>query len=137
MDEIVKVVAQKTGVPDETTRQVIVAVFQHFKEKLPRAIVGPLEAILGTNTPATTSKPEETETNPTTPTVKTIPTVKTTPSTETNPTAKTSPASETMPTNKPPAVNKLPKVNPNQTRPTPAATDAANKTTGVTSNKAS
>jgi uncharacterized protein (DUF2267 family) len=47
MDEIVKVVAKKTGLSEEMARIAVETVLSHLKEKLPGPIAGQLNAFLG------------------------------------------------------------------------------------------
>ena len=46
MDELVKLVSQKTGLSEEKSRQAVEIVLAYLKEKLPEPIGGQLESIL-------------------------------------------------------------------------------------------
>lgn len=48
MDEIVKAVAEKTGMPADQVRPVVQAVIGELKQRLPAPIAGQLDGLLGT-----------------------------------------------------------------------------------------
>lgn len=47
MDELVKQVVEKTGIPEATARQVIETVIGFLKDKLPAPIAGQIDGVLG------------------------------------------------------------------------------------------
>ena len=47
MDELVKQVVAKTGLPEEQARQAAEVVVSFLKEKLPEPIAGQIDAVLG------------------------------------------------------------------------------------------
>lgn len=46
MEELVKLVSQKTGIPENTARQAVDTVLGYLKERLPDPIAGQVEALL-------------------------------------------------------------------------------------------
>ena len=46
MDELVKLIVDKTGIPEATAKQVVEVVFDFLKEKLPDPIANNLEDLL-------------------------------------------------------------------------------------------
>ncbi len=46
MDELVKLVSQKTGIPENSARQAVDTVLEYIKERLPDPIAGQVEALL-------------------------------------------------------------------------------------------
>jgi hypothetical protein len=46
MDELVKLVAQKTGLPEETAKVAVETVIGYLKEKLPAPLSGQIDSIL-------------------------------------------------------------------------------------------
>jgi uncharacterized protein (DUF2267 family) len=46
MDELVKLVSQKTGIPETTAREAVETVLGYVKERLPAPIAGQVEALL-------------------------------------------------------------------------------------------
>ena len=46
MDELVKIVAQKTGLPEETERQATEVVLEVLKDKLPAPLAGQIDGLL-------------------------------------------------------------------------------------------
>ena len=47
MDELVKLVAEKTGLPEATARTAVEAVIGFLKDKLPPPIAGQIDTVLG------------------------------------------------------------------------------------------
>ena len=47
MDELVKLVSEKTGLPEETSRQAVETVLGYLKQVLPEPIGGRLDVLLG------------------------------------------------------------------------------------------
>ena len=47
MDELVKLVAQKTGLPPETARTAVETVIGYIKERLPQPIAAQLDGLIG------------------------------------------------------------------------------------------
>jgi hypothetical protein len=47
MDELVKLVSQKTGVSEEVSRMAVETVLAYLKEKLPAPIAGRIDNVLG------------------------------------------------------------------------------------------
>lgn len=47
MDELVNLVAQKTGLPKETAKQAVTIVVDFIKSKLPAPIAAQVDAVLG------------------------------------------------------------------------------------------
>lgn len=46
MDELVDLVAKKTGLPEATARQAVTVVINYLKDKLPDPIAGQIDAVL-------------------------------------------------------------------------------------------
>jgi len=46
MDELVKTVSEKTGLPEEMAKQAVEVVLGYLKEKLPEPIAGQVDALL-------------------------------------------------------------------------------------------
>ncbi len=46
MDELVKLVSEKTGIPEESARQAVETVIGFLKERLPAPIAGQIDGIL-------------------------------------------------------------------------------------------
>jgi hypothetical protein len=51
MDELVKVVVQKTGLPEAQAKQAVMAVIGFLKEKLPAPIAAQVDALLAGGPP--------------------------------------------------------------------------------------
>ncbi len=49
MNELVNLVAQKTGLPVETAKQAVDTVIGYLKDKLPAPIAGQIDGLLGGN----------------------------------------------------------------------------------------
>ena len=47
MDEMVRIVSEKTGLPAETARTAVEAVLGYLKEKLPAPIASQIDGVLG------------------------------------------------------------------------------------------
>ena len=47
MDELVKLVSQKTGISEEMARMAVEIVLGYLKEKLPAPIAGQIDSVLG------------------------------------------------------------------------------------------
>lgn len=47
MDELIKLVMQKTGLPEAQAKQAVETVIGYLKQKLPAPIAGQVDAILG------------------------------------------------------------------------------------------
>jgi hypothetical protein len=47
MDELVKLVAEKTGLPEETAKVAVETVIGYLKDKLPGPIAGQIDNVLG------------------------------------------------------------------------------------------
>ena len=47
MDELVKMVSEKAGIPEATARQAVEIVLNFLKDKLPAPIAGQIDGILG------------------------------------------------------------------------------------------
>ena len=46
MDELVKLVSQKTGLPEATAKQAVTVVLDYLKDKLPAPFAGQIDAVL-------------------------------------------------------------------------------------------
>lgn len=46
MDELVKLVSKKTGIPEQTARVAVETVIQFIKQKLPAPIAGQIDSLL-------------------------------------------------------------------------------------------
>lgn len=57
MNEIAKLVSEKTGLPPEVTIQVVDVVFNHVKGRLPPMVAGELDKVIETPTPAPGAAP--------------------------------------------------------------------------------
>ncbi len=49
MDELVKLVQQKTGLPQDKAKQAVDTVIGYLKQKLPQPIAGQIDAVLAGN----------------------------------------------------------------------------------------
>lgn len=47
MDELIKLVAQKTGVPEDTARTAVTTVLGFLKDKLPEPIASQIDGVVG------------------------------------------------------------------------------------------
>jgi hypothetical protein len=47
MDELVKMVSEKTGIPEATAQQAVEIVLNFIKDKLPAPIAGQIDGVLG------------------------------------------------------------------------------------------
>lgn len=47
MDELIELVAQKTGVPEDTARTAVTTVLGFLKDKLPEPIASQIDGVLG------------------------------------------------------------------------------------------
>ena len=47
MDDLVKMVSEKTGIPEATARQAVEIVLNFLKDKLPAPIAGQIDGVLG------------------------------------------------------------------------------------------
>ena len=56
MDELVKVVVQKTGLPEAQAKQAVMAVIGFLKEKLPAPIAAQVDALLAGGAPPDLAK---------------------------------------------------------------------------------
>ncbi len=46
MDELVNLVSQKTGLPQDKARQAVMTVLDYLKQKLPAGVAGQIDAVL-------------------------------------------------------------------------------------------